>query len=126
MGEYAEALLDGTFCQGCGELMIDEFETPPGHPVFCAVCERPPPTRGRPRNVAPGFGAAVKLGADHGVSVTNPTAGVVQFRWDSSILDFYPRKGRLRRVRGRVPYLQGNWTQDCEKICRRLIEALGR
>lgn len=38
MGEIAEGILDGTFCQECGELMIDEGEDPPGHTQSCAGC----------------------------------------------------------------------------------------
>ena len=35
MGDIADAMLDGTLCQGCGVyLEID----PPGHPVWCPDC----------------------------------------------------------------------------------------
>lgn len=38
MGEIAEAFLDGTFCQSCGELLIGEGEEPMGFPGYCAGC----------------------------------------------------------------------------------------
>jgi hypothetical protein len=43
MGEAAEAVLDGSVCQVCGEWFDDiiEGEEPPGYPRTCATCERP-------------------------------------------------------------------------------------
>jgi hypothetical protein len=38
MGEIAEMMLDGTLCQGCGELLIDPGGEPQGFPGFCAGC----------------------------------------------------------------------------------------
>lgn len=39
-GEMAEAVLDGIFCQCCGEFMgsDDPDWQPAGHPVTCAAC----------------------------------------------------------------------------------------
>ncbi len=34
MGEMADAVLDGVFCQGCGEYMGEGA----GYPVFCVGC----------------------------------------------------------------------------------------
>lgn len=46
MGEIADMMLDGTLCEGCGELMedliddeSDELDDPPGHPRRCASCQ---------------------------------------------------------------------------------------
>lgn len=45
MGEIADMMLDGTLCEGCGELMdglvndTDELDEAPGHPRRCAACE---------------------------------------------------------------------------------------
>jgi hypothetical protein len=36
MGEMADAFLDGTFCQCCGELMVEHDA--PGYPVTCEGC----------------------------------------------------------------------------------------
>ena len=36
MGEIAEMMLDGTFCEGCGEVM-DDHESP-GYPRRCEAC----------------------------------------------------------------------------------------
>ena len=36
MGEIADAMLDGTFCQGCGQYIEDGGAC--GHPRFCASC----------------------------------------------------------------------------------------
>lgn len=38
MGEIAEAMLDGTFCACCGELLIGEDEEPAGYAQYCAGC----------------------------------------------------------------------------------------
>ena len=39
MGEIAEAMLDGTFCAGCGETLIsDDDDEPAGFPQYC--CRR--------------------------------------------------------------------------------------
>ncbi len=35
MGDVADMMLDGTLCQGCGELLSDDA---PGHPRTCAAC----------------------------------------------------------------------------------------
>jgi len=35
MGEIAEAMLDGTLCQTCGEYLDDGA---PGHPRYCDAC----------------------------------------------------------------------------------------
>lgn len=35
MGEIADMMLDGTLCEGCGELLDGEE---PGHPRKCAFC----------------------------------------------------------------------------------------
>jgi len=35
MGEVAEMMLDGTLCEGCGELIN---LNPPGYPCYCAQC----------------------------------------------------------------------------------------
>jgi Zn finger protein HypA/HybF involved in hydrogenase expression len=37
MGEYADMILDGTMCQGCGVFLNDE---PPGYPCDCTDCAR--------------------------------------------------------------------------------------
>jgi hypothetical protein len=37
-GEIAEMMLDGTLCECCGVLMVDEHEEPAGYPVMCASC----------------------------------------------------------------------------------------
>ena len=37
MGDMADAFLDGTFCQGCGELMNESDA--PGYPVTCEGCK---------------------------------------------------------------------------------------
>lgn len=46
MGEISDMMLDGTLCEGCGELMDDlvpdegnELLEPPGHPRRCADCQ---------------------------------------------------------------------------------------
>lgn len=36
MGEYAEMILDGTCCQGCGEYLGDGD----GFPVYCSACAK--------------------------------------------------------------------------------------
>lgn len=36
MGDIADAALDGTLCQVCGELVNTD---PPGHPVTCEECQ---------------------------------------------------------------------------------------
>ena len=36
MGEYAEMMLDGTCCSGCGEFL----DANTGYPVMCGACER--------------------------------------------------------------------------------------
>lgn len=36
-GEYAEMMLDGTCCAGCGEFLDSE---PMGFPQYCASCRR--------------------------------------------------------------------------------------
>ncbi len=38
MGEFADMILDGLFCQFCGVAMDDDLEEAPGIPVACAVC----------------------------------------------------------------------------------------
>lgn len=40
MGEIADAILDGTLCEGCGEVFDDVIEgrEPPGHPRRCPTC----------------------------------------------------------------------------------------
>ena len=40
MGEMAEGLLDGTFCEGCGEVFDDIIDgaEPPGFPRLCPSC----------------------------------------------------------------------------------------
>lgn len=40
MGEIAEMMLDGTMCEGCGEIMT--LGEPPGYPVRCAACREEP------------------------------------------------------------------------------------
>ena len=51
MGEYAEMMLDGTMCQGCGEFLCDGDDGP-GFPGFCEACaadQEPEPSRsGKP------------------------------------------------------------------------------
>lgn len=47
MGDMADALLDGIFCQGCGEL-LDEAGT--GFPGYCIDCQ--PTPRGRHASIA--------------------------------------------------------------------------
>ena len=37
MGEIADAILDGVFCEVCGEFIES---VPPGHPRKCESCER--------------------------------------------------------------------------------------
>lgn len=37
MGDAADALLDGTMCERCGEY-IDDGEDPPGYPRLCGGC----------------------------------------------------------------------------------------
>jgi len=37
MGEIADAMLDGTLCEGCGGYLEGEGE---GYPVRCADCQR--------------------------------------------------------------------------------------
>jgi hypothetical protein len=41
MGENAEMMLDGTLCEGCGEVFDDVIggAEPPGYPRRCAACE---------------------------------------------------------------------------------------
>lgn len=36
MGDIADAMLDGTMCQVCGEYLFND--DPPGYPVTCAGC----------------------------------------------------------------------------------------
>ena len=43
MGEIADMMLDGTFCQQCGTIMfygpsIEDGLESPGHPVNCSDC----------------------------------------------------------------------------------------
>lgn len=38
MGEIAEGILQGIFCQACGCYM-DNGDDPPGYPVSCSECE---------------------------------------------------------------------------------------
>lgn len=40
MGEIAEAMLDGTFCQECGAVFDDILNgaEPPGYPRSCRAC----------------------------------------------------------------------------------------
>lgn len=38
MGEYAEMMLDGTYCQSCGEF-LNGGEDGEGFPMFCAGCQ---------------------------------------------------------------------------------------
>ena len=38
MGQFAEMMLDGTICQGCGEWLHDG-EDGPGIPGFCFSCQ---------------------------------------------------------------------------------------
>ena len=40
MGEIAEAMLDGTFCAGCGETLVyGPEDEPAGFPQYCAACQ---------------------------------------------------------------------------------------
>jgi len=39
MGEYAEMILDGTMCSGCGEFLHDGNDGP-GYPGLCSLCAR--------------------------------------------------------------------------------------
>ena len=39
MGEVSEMMEDGTLCQCCGVLMINEDEDPCGYPISCDDCE---------------------------------------------------------------------------------------
>lgn len=38
MGDVADMMLDGTLCQSCGELLIDEHTEPNGFPSLCPGC----------------------------------------------------------------------------------------
>lgn len=39
MSEISEMIEDGTLCQVCGCLMINEDEEPCGYPISCDDCE---------------------------------------------------------------------------------------
>ena len=39
MSEISEMMLDGTLCQCCGVLMIEEGEEECGHPISCETCQ---------------------------------------------------------------------------------------
>ena len=36
MGEISEMMLDGTLCECCGVLIIEEDEEPEGYPQYCS------------------------------------------------------------------------------------------
>lgn len=38
MGDVADMMLDGTLCEGCGCVLIDEGEEPSGFPSYCMDC----------------------------------------------------------------------------------------
>lgn len=38
MGEAADMILEGYFCQACGELLLEEDGDPCGYPTFCDSC----------------------------------------------------------------------------------------
>lgn len=42
MGEIAGAILDGTFCEGCGEVFDDVIngDDPPGYVRLCPACSQ--------------------------------------------------------------------------------------
>lgn len=54
MGEVTEMLLDGTLCEGCGEVFDDVIEgaEAPGHPRRCPSCR--PACEAPKRKAAPG------------------------------------------------------------------------
>jgi hypothetical protein len=70
MGEYAEMMMDGTCCQGCGVFFDDG--RPSGYPRFCGCCQRD--------SDRPGVGSNKKLKNrevallihDGGIQVVNP------------------------------------------------------
>lgn len=49
MGDISEDMLDGTICQGCGELLSEK----PGYPRVCGMCqEQAPKARKVPKAIA--------------------------------------------------------------------------
>ncbi len=38
MGDMADMILDGTLCEQCGVILLDEEDTPPGYPDLCPDC----------------------------------------------------------------------------------------
>ncbi len=57
MGEIADMMLDGTFCQVCGGVMgdVDENFVAPGYPRTCGGCKREDRTwrKRKPKKKAP-------------------------------------------------------------------------
>lgn len=89
MGEIADAILEGVFCQGCGDYLGEGG----GYPTFCRGCQpKRPPRRRRAihRNDAQGIAAAVRKDAERSrqeAEATCPTCGK-----------------RLRNARGRAQH----------------------
>lgn len=38
MGDFTEAMLEGLYCQCCGETLYDNLDDPPGFPQSCEGC----------------------------------------------------------------------------------------
>ena len=51
MGEIAEAMLDGTYCCGCGEYL--HLDPVPGYPVACESCGPAQASKPTPPNPIP-------------------------------------------------------------------------
>ena len=109
MGEIAEAMIDGLFCEQCGELIDGESV---GYPRSCDQCSDTPrqSKECRRSNASDDYYACRALAEEHGLRLVrhsqqlyaiSPASG----RW---LVTFYPGNGRLYADRNKpekAPYL---------------------
>ena len=123
MGEIADAMIDGTFCQECGDYLGEG----PGFGRICSGChsDRIAEKSDRVERDRAAFPAMRTLAKQHGLELTRHNDG-----WQYNlrrpglwILQYYPTNGRLYSPRDkRGPYLGILGEVTLEKVVRGAIE----